>query len=239
MKNFWQETKRPILVLAPMAGYTESPFRRLVKEIEPSTILVSELISAEAIRRDNKKTLDMCAFHKSEKKYFGIQLFGSELSAFTEAAKVVENLGADFVDLNFGCPSPKILKSSSGSAILKTPEKAVKLIETLAKTVKIPVTAKMRLGFFNDENLIETAKNFESAGLSALAIHGRTTKQKFSGTANWEKIYEVKDNLNIPVIGNGDVTSAEIAKEKLGNLDGVMIGRAAIKNPWIFKQCRE
>ncbi len=236
--NFWEKIERPILVLAPMAGYTESPFRRLIKEIEPSTVLVSELISAEGLRRKGEKTLRMCAFTPAEKKYFCIQLFGADETAFIEAGKVVEELGADGIDLNFGCPSPKVINSGHGSALLKDPTRSAKMIEQLVKSSKLPVSVKMRLGFFDDKDLIETAKSFESAGISALAIHGRTTKQKFTGEASWEKIYEVKENLRIPVIGNGDVTSAEIAKERLKNLDGIMIGRAALTNPWIFVQTR-
>ncbi len=238
-KDFWTELERPILALAPMAGYTESPFRRLVKEIEPSVILVSELISCEAIRHNNEKTRRMMAFHPDEKKYYGIQLFGSKTESFLEAAKVVEDMGADFIDLNFGCPSPKIVNSGNGSALLKNPAKSAQMIEALVKSTRLPVTVKMRLGFYNDEDLLQSTKDFESAGISALAIHGRTTVQKFAGNSNWEKIYQVKENLKIPVIGNGDIDSAEKAREFLQNLDGIMIGRGALKNPWIFKQCRE
>lgn len=226
-------------MLAPMAGYTESPFRTMVKKLEPSTILVSELISVEAICRRNKKTFEMMRFSEDEKKYFGVQLFGSKHKSFVEAAKIVEKeVGADFIDLNFGCPAPKVIKSLSGSAILKDPESAVKLIESIVKSVKIPVTVKMRLGFFDDENFLDIVKSFESAGISALAIHGRTTAQKFEGTSNWEKMYEAKKILKIPVIGNGDIKSAIDAREKLKNLDGIMIGRGAIANPWIFRECR-
>ncbi len=222
-----------------MAGYTESPFRRLVREIEPSVILVSELISAEALRRKNEKTLRMIEFTEAEKNQYGVQLFGSEISAFIDAAQIVEELGADFIDLNLGCPSPKVINSGHGSALLKDIDQTTLMIKKLVQSTKLPVTVKMRLGFYDDENLVENAEKLESAGISALAIHGRTTKQKFGGTAKWEKIYQVKEKLKIPVIGNGDVTSASIAKEKLQNLDGIMIGRAAIKNPWIFKQTRE
>lgn len=236
--DFWKELKRPILVLAPMAGYTESPFRRLVKEIEPSTILVSELISAEALRRNKEKTLRMTEFTPEEKGYYCVQLFGNDEQAFIESAKVVEQIGADGIDLNLGCPSPKVIGSGHGSALLKDPKATAKMIGALVKSTKLPVSVKMRLGFYDDKDLIETAKSFETAGISSLAIHGRTTAQKFSGKANWEKIYEVKKHLKIPVIGNGDITSATIAKDRLKNLDGIMIGQAALRNPWIFAQCR-
>jgi nifR3 family TIM-barrel protein len=238
-KNFWADLKRPILALAPMAGYTESPFRQLVKEIEPSVILISELTSVEGIKHGNEKTRNMISFTPSESPYYGVQLFGNDTQSFIEAAKVVEEMKADFIDLNFGCPSPKIVNSGNGSALLRDLEGSAKMIEALVKSTKLPVTVKMRLGFYNDAETIQAAKMFESAGIQVLAIHGRTTTQKFTGTADWEKIYQVKEALSIPVIGNGDIDSAEKAKEYLKNLDGIMIGRAAIRNPWIFKQCRQ
>lgn len=239
MKNFWNELKRPILVLAPMAGYTESPFRSLVKETEPSTVLVSELLSCEAIKFGSEKTMRMAQFTPREKKYYCVQLFGKSEESFLKAIKFVEDINADGIDLNLGCPSPKIIGSGYGSALLKDPCATAKLIEKIVKATKLPVSVKTRLGFYDDNGLIETAKNFESAGIASLAIHGRTTKQKFQGQAQWDKIYEVKDHLkSIPVIGNGDITSAEQAQKKLQNLDGIMIGRAALRNPWIFTQCR-
>ena len=222
-----------------MAGYTESPFRRLIKSIEPTTILVSELISAEALRRGSEKTMRMIEYAPEELGYYGVQLFGSEVSAFVEAAKILEGMGIDFIDLNLGCPSPKVVGSGHGSALLRDPRATADMIAELVKSTKLPVTVKMRLGFYDDEGLVETAKMFEEAGISWLAIHGRTTKQKFSGSADWTKIYDVKEALSIPVIGNGDITSAAIAKQRLGNLDGVMIGRASWRNPWIFAQTRQ
>jgi nifR3 family TIM-barrel protein len=236
--NFWENLNRPILILAPMAGYTESPFRQLVRKIEPSVILVSELISTEALRRKKEKTMRLASFAQEEKNFYCVQLFGNDESAFVEAIKIIEEMGADGVDLNLGCPSPKVIGSGYGSALLKDPCTTAKLIEKLVSSTKLPISVKMRLGFYDDTRLIETARSFESAGIAALAIHGRTTKQKFTGTASWEKIYEVKENLSIPVIGNGDITSATLALQRLRNLDGIMIGRAALRNPWIFAQCR-
>lgn len=235
----WLEAQQPLLVLAPMAGYTESPFRRLIKEIEPSTILVSELISAEALRRGSEKTRRMIEFVPEELGYYGVQLFGSEAEAFIDAAHILEDMGIDFIDLNLGCPSPKVVGSGHGSALLQNPEATAEMIAQLVKATSLPVTVKMRLGFYDDSGLIETAQAFEQAGISWLAIHGRTTKQKFTGNADWTKIYDVKDALSIPVIGNGDITSAAIAQQRLGNLDGVMIGRASWRNPWIFAQTRQ
>lgn len=237
--NFPKDVKQPILVLAPMAGYTESPFRRLIKEIEPSTVLVSELVSAEAMRRRNEKTMRMVEFVPEELGFYGIQIFGNDKVAFVEAAKIIEDLGVDFIDINLGCPSPKVIGSGHGSALLKDPDSTAELIHTLVKSTSLPVTVKTRLGFYDEMDLVDTAQKFEAAGATWIAIHGRTTKQKFTGTANWDPIYEVKENVNIPVIGNGDVTSAMIAKNKLKNLDGIMIGRGSWRNPWIFKQTRQ
>ena len=241
MKPFWHTLPRPILVLAPMSGYTESPFRRLMRDIEPSIVTISELVSAEALRRGSEKSFRMIEFAPEEKKYYSVQLFGSETQAFIDAAKIVEDLGADGIDLNLGCPSPKVVGSGHGSALLKDPCTAAKMMEALVKSTHLPVSVKMRLGFYDCDTaaLVRTCKTFESAGICSIAIHGRTTKQKYTGQADWEPIYEVKRNLSIPVLGNGDVTSAAIAKQKLGNLDGMMIGRAAMRNPWIFQQCRE
>jgi len=237
--NFPKDVKQPILVLAPMAGYTESPFRRLIKEIEPTTVLVSELVSAEAMRRGSEKTMRMIEFVPEELNFYGVQIFGNDKSAFVEAAKIIEDQGVDFIDINLGCPSPKVVGSGHGSALLKDPDSTAELIHTLVQSTSLPVTVKTRLGFYDEKDLVSTAQKFEAAGATWIAIHGRTTKQKFTGTANWEPIYEVKKHVNIPVIGNGDVTSAMIAKNKLQDLDGIMIGRGSWRNPWIFKQCRE
>lgn len=239
MKNPWPKAAKPYIILAPMAGYTESPFRRLIREIEPSTILVSELISAEALRRRNEKTLKMAEFVPEEKGYYGVQLFGSEASAFIDAAQIVAEMGADYIDLNLGCPSPKVVGSGHGSALLRDPKATAEMVVQLVQSSSLPVTVKMRLGFYDDADLIETARSFEDAGISALAIHGRTTRQKFIGSAEWTRIYEVKKHLKIPVIGNGDITSAKIGLNRLQDLDGIMIGRASWKNPWIFRQVRE
>lgn len=237
MSSLFKTLKQPILALAPMAGYTESPFRTLVKEIEPSTLLISELLSARAFQYADPKTRRMAFFSPAERP-FGIQLFGASTESFIAAAKVVENLGADFIDLNFGCPSPKVINSGNGSALLRNPCESAKMIESLVQSTKLPVTVKMRLGFYNNELFQQTCIDFQNAGIQMLAVHGRTTQQKFSGKANWEPIYRVKESLTIPVLGNGDITSAKMAKERLKNLDGIMIGRAAVKNPWIFTQCR-
>lgn len=237
MTSVFEKLKRPILALAPMAGYTESPFRTLVKEIEPSTLLISELLSAKAFQFGDPKTKRMAFFSEAERP-FGIQLFGSDPEAFVAASAVVEELGADFIDLNFGCPSPKVVSSGNGSALLRDPLASAKMIERLVQSTSLPITVKMRLGFYNDELFQQTCVDFQNAGIQMLAVHGRTTQQKFSGKANWAPIYEVKEKLSIPVIGNGDIDSADMAVERLQNLDGIMIGRAAVKNPWIFAQCR-
>ena len=237
-KPFWSKIERPILALAPMAGYTESPFRRLVKSLEPSVVLTSELLSAEAFRRGSEKTLRMAGFHPDEKNVYLVQLFGNETEAFVQAAKIVEDMGADGIDLNLGCPSPKVIGSGHGSALLRDPSATARMIETLVQSTHLPVSIKMRLGFYNDDLLEQSVRDFERAGIQAITIHGRTTVQKFSGTANWEPIYQVKKYVSIPIIGNGDITSAEQAVDRIQNLDGIMIGRGALTNPWIFPQMR-
>ncbi len=243
-KNFWTDLaanskQKPILVLAPMSGYTESPFRRLVKEIEPSTVLISELISSQALIRKNEKTMQLASFTPEEKNHYCVQIFGKDPDVMVEAGKIVEQMGADGIDLNFGCPSPKVIGSGYGSALLKDSCASARMIEKLVKSVSIPVSVKMRLGFYDDSNFFENCKAFEGAGIASIAIHGRTMKQKYMGNADWTKIYELKQHMSIPVLGNGDVTSAKIAQNKLKNLDGMMIGRGALRNPWIFAQARD
>ncbi|MCB9809579.1 tRNA-dihydrouridine synthase [Candidatus Peribacteria bacterium] len=238
MQSFWHTLPRPLLVLAPMSGYTESPFRRLIKGIEPSTVLVSELISAEGMRRGSEKTLRLCSFHSEEKGYYCVQLFGKSSEAFIDAGQMVEAMGADGIDINLGCPSPKVVGSGHGSALLRAPCTTAEMLRQLVQSVGIPVSVKMRLGFYDSGLLLETVRAFEQAGVQSIAIHGRTTKQKYTGQADWEPIYAVKDSVGIPVIGNGDITSALIAAKKLRHLDGVMIGRASLRNPYIFRQVR-
>ena len=218
-----------------MAGYTDSAFRQIVKSLAPRTIVFSEFVSSDALHFKSKKTQQMLAFSIKEQPFI-MQIFGKNPHHFAEAAKVVESLGAAGVDLNMGCPARKVVHSDHGSALLKNLKLAAEIIETTVKAVKIPVSVKMRLGVSDSRNLLNFSKMIESSGAQLLTIHGRTAKQMYFGEVNFEPIYKVKRQLKIPVLGNGDIDSAERFHEKLKNLDGLMIGRAAVTNPWIFRE---
>ena len=233
--NFWQKIERPILALAPMAGYTDSAFRQLIRSFSKKVILWSEFVSADALKFDSKKSKEMLRFAKKEQPFIA-QIFGKRPENFVEAAKFVESIGAVGVDLNFGCPAKKVVNSDHGSALLKNPKLASKIISAVVKSVKIPTSVKMRLGISDDKNLESFAKMVQDSGAQLLTIHGRTAKQMYRGEADFEPIYRVKKILKIPVLGNGDIDSADKFFQKLGNLDGLMIGRAAVMNPWIFRE---
>jgi tRNA-dihydrouridine synthase B len=229
----WNTAQKPYVILAPMAGYTDSAFRQLVKEIAPPVICVTELISADGLAYASKKTLKMLEFDKTEHPHI-LQLFGKNIDHFKEAVKIAEKMGFDGVDINMGCPAKKVVGSMHGSALIKTPDIAYSIVEICVKNTKLPVSVKTRLGWEDDSTLDDFVKGLESAGARMITIHGRTVKQGFDGEANWEPIYRVKKNLSVPVTGNGDIRSGADAKEKIKNLDGVMVGRAAFGNPWIM-----
>ncbi len=234
----WSKYKKPMLLLAPMAGYTDSPFRQIIKELAPETICVTELISADGIKFGGKKTLEFLEFNKKKERPFIVQLFGKNPEFFDEAAKIVANQGADGIDINMGCPARKVVNSMHGSALLTTPKLAKEIACTTVKATKLPVSVKMRIGFktYNEKHFLDFIKMLEQTGIQALTIHGRTTAQGFSGTSDWKPICLAKKHLKIPVIGNGDITSAEIALKRLENLDGIMVGRATFGNPWIMAE---
>lgn len=218
-----------------MAGYTDSAFRQLIRSFSKRTILWSEFVSADALKFDSQKSKEMLRFAKCEQPFVA-QIFGKRPENFVEAAKFVEAIGAAGVDLNFGCPARKVVNSDHGSALLKNPKLASEIISAVAKSVKIPTSVKMRLGISSDENLKSFAKMVEDSGAQLLTIHGRTANQMYRGEADFEPIYRVKKMLTIPVIGNGDIDSTDAFFEQIGNLDGLMIGRAAVNNPWIFRE---
>lgn len=241
MKFSWGKIARPTVCLAPMAGFTDSAFRQIVKEIKPNIICFSELTSINALEYDSKKTLKMLEFSPKEQPLI-VQLFGNDPEYFIDAGKKLEKRGIAGIDVNFGCPAPKVTKNSFGSALLNHPETAEKIISVLSKAVKIPISVKMRIGYssYNKDKFIDFIRRIEHAGASALTIHGRTTKQGYSYKANFEPIYLAKSFLKIPVIGNGDIDSPEKALKMIKSpdgkivLDGLMIGRASIGNPWIM-----
>lgn len=231
----WQTTPRPIVALAPMAGVTDASYRQLIKRIAPETVVYTEFLSTDAIHYGAKKTMGMLNFDPEVEHPFIVQVFGKEPEHFLTAAKIIEQLGADGIDINMGCPAAKVVSSCHGSALIRRPELAAELVHATKKEVSIPVSVKTRLGWDTPDTLIPFCQALVDAGAEALAIHGRTYQGKFGGKADWEPIYELKRNVSVPVIGNGDVTSAEVALEKIGNLDGVMVGRGTFGNPWVMR----
>ena len=227
-------------VLAPMAGVTDLPFRTLCKE-QGAGLICMEMISAKALQYKNKNTKVLLAIHPQEYPV-SLQLFGSDPKIISEQAKRIEDLPFQILDINMGCPVPKVVKNGEGSALMKNPKLVFEIVSQLVKAIEKPVTVKIRKGFDDDHiNAVEIAKIAEEAGASAVAVHGRTREQYYSGEADWDIIRQVKETVHIPVIGNGDVTSAEKAAEmrKITGCDGVMIGRGVQGNPWIFRELAE
>ncbi len=223
------------ILLAPMAGITDLPFRLICKEFGPG-LVYTEMISSKGLFYNDEKTkllLDM----KGEKRPVAVQIFGSDIESMKYAAEYISQY-ADIIDINMGCPAPKVVKNGDGSRLLLDLELAEKIAKEVVKSAKVPVTIKMRIGWDN-ENIVavEAAKVFEQAGISAITVHGRTRNEFYSGNADWNIIKKVKESINIPVIGNGDIKNPRDAKKMFEdtNVDGIMIGRASLGNPWIFR----
>jgi nifR3 family TIM-barrel protein len=227
------------LVLAPMAGVTDLPFRIICKELGAGLVF-SEMVSVEAVIREHKKTFEMLLTHPAERPVV-FQIFGSKPGSMAEAVRILSSLPIDFVDINMGCPVPKVLKSGAGSALIRDTELARDIMIAVREASSVPVTVKIRLGWDSTSiTAVEQAQAAESAGISAVTVHARTKCQGFSGCADWGMIKEVKRSVGIPVIGNGDVRSAQDAKRMIEETgcDGVMIGRACQGNPWIFREAK-
>ena len=228
----------PPLALAPMAGVTNALFRRLFKPFGFG-LTVSEFVSAQSLVRMNRRTLEMIDVYPQERPT-AVQLHGNDPEVMARAAAFVEECGADIVDINFGCPAPKIVKGGDGAAILRDPDLAVRICDAVRRAVKrVPVTVKMRLGWEADNfTHLEIARRAQDVGIDAFTLHGRYGKQFYKGRADWSYIGALKAALRVPVIGNGDVSSAEEAIQRLREtaVDAIMIGRAALGNPWLVRE---
>lgn len=228
------------LVLAPMAGISNTSYRKIIKGMGAG-LIYAEMVSTNAIAYGNEKTFNLLKMSEEERPIVQ-QIFGSDIKTFVAAAKLIEEkMHPDIIDINMGCPVPKVaVRAQAGSALLKNPEKIGEIVKAVVKSVNVPVTVKIRSGWDGKNiNAVEVAKICEKNGASAIAIHARTRSEGYSGKANWDIIKKVKESVNIPVIGNGDITSPILAKKMLDETgcDAIMIGRGALGNPWIFKQC--
>ncbi len=223
--------------LAPMAGVTDLPFRLLCKEMGCG-LVYTEMISAKGLLYENENTKILMEIHPEERPV-AVQLFGSDPVILSKMAQKVQESSADIIDINMGCPATKITKNQEGSALMKDPKRIGEIVKTVSRAIQKPLTIKIRKGFDDTcINAVEVAKIAEQNGAAAIAVHGRTREQFYSGKADWDIIKEVKEAVSIPVIGNGDVTTPQSAKKMLEytGCDGIMIGRGAQGNPWIFKQ---
>ena len=224
-------------VIAPMAGITDHSFRTFIRRLN-SSVVVSELISANGLEYNNERTHEMMGYDE-EQRPVGLQIFGEDPEVIARSAQIIESRGVDFVDLNFGCPVPKVTKKGAGSAMLKDLVMMQKVLSSVVKAVKIPVTIKVRTGWdHNSKNADEVGKIAYNEGITWMAIHGRTRSQNYEGRADWDYIGNVKAKVKIPILGNGDILTATEAVERLETygLDGVLIGRGALRNPYIFQE---
>ena len=224
-------------VIAPMAGMTDTAFRRLVKRHGGCGLVVTEMVSSEGLVRGIDRTLEYAEYTEEERPV-SIQIFGGDPEKMAAAAQIVEGMGADIVDVNMGCPVPKIAKHNAGCSLMREPGHAADVINAMAKAVKIPVTVKMRAGWnAHERNAPALARMVQDAGAAAVTIHGRTAEQSYAGSADWDLVARVADQLSIPVLGSGDCVEPQQIVERLANgVDGVLVGRGVLRNPWILAQ---
>ena len=226
--------------IAPMAGMTDTAFRRLVKRHGGCGLVVTEMVSAEGLVRGIDRTLEYAEYTEEERP-IAIQIFGGDPEKMAAAAQIVESMGADIVDVNMGCPVPKIAKHNAGCSLMREPEHAAAVIRAMSKAVRIPVTVKMRAGW-NDEdrNAPQLAKMVQDAGAAAIAVHGRTAAQSYSGSADWDLVSRIAGDLTIPVFGSGDCVEPEqIVLRMRSGVEGVLVGRGVLRNPWILAQAAD
>ena len=228
------------LAIAPMAGMTDTAFRRLVKRHGGCGLVVTEMVSAEGLVRGIDRTLEYAEYTDQERP-IAIQIFGGDPDKMAAAAQIVEGMGADIVDINMGCPVPKIAKHNAGCSLMREPAHAATVVAAMAKAVKIPVTVKMRAGWNDDDrNAPALARMVQDAGAAAVAVHGRTAAQSYSGEADWDLVARIADDLTIPVFGSGDCVEPEQIVDRLrSGVDGVLVGRGVLRNPWILAQARD
>ena len=224
-----------------MAGMTDSAFRRLVKRRSGCGLVVTEMVSSEGLVRGIDRTLEYAEYTEEERPV-SIQIFGGDPEKMAQAARIVEGMGADIVDVNMGCPVPKIAKHNAGCSLMREPEHAASVVRSMAKAVRIPVTVKMRAGWDADQiNAPDLARRMEDAGAAAVAVHGRTAAQSYSGCSDWDLIARVASGVSIPVFGSGDCVEARQVVDRLakGGVAGVLVGRGALRNPWVFEQAAD
>src|SRR6188508_1988343 len=231
----------PPLILSPMAGVTDYTFRRLIKRRGGVGLVVSEFISVEGLARNNPKSKRQMQFDEEERP-FAVQIFGGQAERMAMGAEMAEEIGADILDVNCGCPAPKVVKHGGGSGLLKDHPRLEEILKEIKKAITIPMTVKIRAGFYDHTiNAVETAKLAEACGAEHIALHGRTKEQGYRGQANWELVKQIKETVSVPVSGSGDVTTIQQAFDRFRETgcDGVLIGRGAMANPWIFRQIED